>query len=688
MALDARTAPVPSFALVTTSFDKLSKKQLASLTDALIDAFPSVREFQSLIALAGLLDRLGLNWSKPLRSAVLDAIQLLAAQGKLDALVESAIARRRDNAKLDAVVKSIAEASEKTSVRGSPPLRGLDHREEASADETAKKEQEAFYFVLRGPSARGNAIVARTAATLIFDYDVPPIDALISGRDPALDKARKTNADMFLVVTATGPLAVAAPIGHARFVNGKLEEPVRFEVKAGEEVGNASLQVGFMVRGELIHQTEISISVVARLPDASPADTKTRAEGMLGGKLQDIAVAPSPPPRQRIVLVISFAGGFLRLSLTDYRDGDVEFSADFQSTALDPTRVDTLFRAIHNDLKSCYEDEDFWSTFDGVLPEGEERELAVDALAQTLESVAAAGSRLNEELRADPRIAEALDYIEANGMQGAVLSVLTDATFLPWEFLYPEHRTTNMSDEERKADPVKPDKFWGARFAVETETRGIGSLTKLRDEHIKARPRVTINLNPAISIKKAAPDRQPLAVQRAWAKRLEERGMLDGIQDSCKDVRPVVQHGVKDSTLIYVYCHGSPPDAFSGTYESLVLDAKCSLEPRDLREKPPYRSAPIIFLNSCKGGVASPLRFSGFLKEFRARGALGLIATSYSVPIAFAASFGEQVVDRYLNRNGSLGAEMLGLRRRHLIEQGNPVPLFYTLQCHLDAAAA
>jgi hypothetical protein len=145
---------------------------------------------------------------------------------------------------------------------------------------------------------------------------------------------------------------------------------------------------------------------------------------------------------------------------------------------------------------------------------------------------------------------------------------------------------------------------------------------------------------------------------------------------------------VKDSTLIYIYCHGSAPDAFSGTYESLVLDAKCSLEPRDLREKPKYRSAPIVFLNSCKGGVSSPLRFSGFLKEFRARGALGIIATSFSVPIAFAASFGEQVVDGYLNRSGSLAVEMLGLRRRHLIEQGNPVPLFYTLQCHLDAAAA
>jgi hypothetical protein len=678
---------VPSFGLVTTSFDKLSKKQLASLTDALIDAFPSVREFQSLIALTGLLDLLVVNWSKPLRSAVLEAIRTLAAEGKLDALVASAVARRRDNAKLDAVVKSIAGARE-SSARGSPQLRGLDHRGDASADDAAKKDEEAFYFVLRGPSARGNAIVASTTATLIFNYDIPPVDALVSERDPALDKARKTNADMFLVVTATGPLVVAAPIGHARFVNGKLEDPVRFEVTAGKEAGDASLHVGFMVRGELIHQTEIAISVVARLQDAPPAGTATKAEGMLGGKLQEIVAAPSPPPRQRIVLVISFAGGFLRLSLTDFRDGEVEFSDDFQSAALDPTWVDTLLRGIHNDLRSCYEDEEFWSTFDGVLPQGEERQLAMHALAQTLESVAAAGSRLNEELRADPRIAEALDYIEANGMQGAVLSVQTDTTFLPWEFLYPDNRTANMSDEERKANPVAPDKFWGARFAVETEKRGIGSLTKLRDEHIKARPKVTVNLNPAISIKKVAPERQPLEVQRAWARRLEARGLLDGIQDSCKDVRPVVQYGVKDSTLIYVYCHGSAPDAFSGTYESLVLDAKCSLEPRDLRQKPPYRSAPIIFLNSCKGGVSSPLRFSGFLKEFRARGALGLIATSYSVPIAFAASFGEQVVDRYLNRGGSLAGEMLALRRRHLIEQGNPVPLFYTLQCHLDAAAA
>ena len=644
---------------MTTSLYKLSTKQITSLAEALIDAFPTVREFQSFVSLTGLIDLAELP-PGALKSIVLEAVLLLEAQGKLDVLVASAIAHGGHSAKLVAAMKSIA-GDEDSNVDALSQMQEFAIRGTGAAREAAAQGKEAFYFVLRGPAARGNAIAAGSTATLIFDYDVPPVDVLASANDPALDEARKTNADMFLVVTARDRLVVTAPIGHARFVDGKLQEPVRFELTAGTEAGDASLHVAFMVRGELIHQTEIGVTVVDRLEGTPGADAATKTDGMLGGKLQDVVAAPSPPPRQRIVLAISFAAGFLRLSLTDFRDGEVEFSDDFQSTALDPTWVDTLLRGIHNDLKSCYDDEEFWSTFDGVLPQGAERKLALDALAQTAESVAAAGSLLNEELRADARIAEALDYIESNGMQGAVLSVQTDTTFLPWEFLYPDHRTTNMSDEERKANALAPQKFWGARFAVETEKRGIGSLTKLRDEHIKARPKVTINLNPQINVKGAAAERQPLAVQRAWARRLEERGLLDGIQDSCKDVRPVVQYGVKDSTLIYIYCHGSAPDAFSGTYESLVLDAKCSLEPRDLREKPPYRSAPIVFLNSCKGGVSSPLRFSGFLKEFRARGALGIIATSFSVPIAFAASFGEQVVDRYLNRNGSLAVEMLEL---------------------------
>lgn len=705
---------------------KRPAKKLDFLVDALIAAFPTHTAFKAFGAFTGLIDNLD-RFVAPgtLKSVVHEVIRRLAAEGKLDEFVE-AFTRWQDDARLKARAESVdrdasAESDDEGIAAASVDeefLGSFDSPRESETHEYAERatedhawrgseslapseavdaspveasNAETFYFVLRGASAKGNTIAAGSVAKLLFDYAVPPEDALALANADALDAAKATNAEMYLVVTARGALAVVGrPMGRACFENGRLQAPLSFDLQAGDEPGDASLHVAFLIRGELIHETEIAITVTEprKGTQAQSSDTRAHADGMLRGTLQDVVATTPAAPRQRIVLALSFAAGFLRISLTDFRDGEVEFADDYQSTTLDATRVDTLLRGIHRDLRSCYDDEEFWLHFDGTLPEGDERRLAVDALGQTLEGVAAAGSRLNEELRADARVAEALDYVEQNGAQGAVISVQTDNTFLPWEFLYPEHRTANMSDEEKLAKALAPQAFWGARFAIETEKRGIGSLTRLRNEHVRAPPKVTVNLNPLINIKGAMADRQPLAIQRAWARQLAQRGQLDGIQDTCKDVRPVVQWAVKESTLIYVYCHGSAPDAFSGTDESLVLDAKCSLEPRDLREGPVYRGAPIVFLNSCKGGVSSPLRFSGFLKEFRARGALGLIATSFSIPIAFGASFGQEVVDCYLNRKGSLAIEMLTLRRRHLVERGNPVPLFYTLQCHLDVAAA
>ena len=283
-------------------------------------------------------------------------------------------------------------------------------------------------------------------------------------------------------------------------------------------------------------------------------------------------------------------------------------------------------------------------------------------------------------------MAKALDYIEANAMQGAVLNFSTDNTFVPWELLYPKHRSKNMEPAAR-AQPVDGGAFWGARFAIETEMRGIGSALKVRDEHIARAPKVTMNLNPSISIKGVPAASQPIEVQKSWGAALQHLGVVDAINDTCEKIMPVVRGAAGDATFIYVYCHGNAPDALSGVDELLLLGTPCELAPRDLRKLPDYVGAPIVFLNSCKAGVSSPLNFSGFLKEYRNRNALGMIATSYSVPIAFGAAFGREVVQAYLSREGSLAAAMLDLRRAHLLGNGDPVPLFYTLQCRLDVSA-
>jgi hypothetical protein len=543
----------------------------------------------------------------------------------------------------------------------------------------------AFHFVLRGTAAHGNSMEARTRATLAFHYAPPPEDALTVGDVPALDSARHASLDLMLIASTTGAIdVVGTQVGRARFENGMLKAPVMFTLQA-REPGEAAVQIEYLVRGETVHQTVIDLRVLPAGVQPSPGGSLTEARCALGLTPEEMTKLVAPPPDQRIVMNMGFAGGPLRITLTDYRHGDENFTDEFQAESLDATRIQSLLKRIHADLRPLYDDEDMWLHFDGTLPDSEEeRSIVGQALSKACDRMALAGSRMNEELRSDPRIAQALDYIEMNARAGARLSISTDNTFLPWELLYPEHRSALLGDEpDRPADTLK---FWGARFAIETQQRGIGELSRLRREHLSHAPKVTMNLNPSIKITGEAPERQPMAVHRAWGNALAERGRLDGIQATCKEMRPVLRDAATAATLIYVYCHGNAPDALgSGADENLALDANCVLEPRDLRARPMYRAAPIVFLNSCKAGVSSPLTLSNFLREFRLRGALGMIATSYSVPVAYGARLGREIVGCYLDRLGSLADELLKLRQQRLRDAGDPVPLLYTLQCHLDA---
>jgi hypothetical protein len=85
-------------------------------------------------------------------------------------------------------------------------------------------------------------------------------------------------------------------------------------------------------------------------------------------------------------------------------------------------------------------------------------------------------------------------------------------------------------------------------------------------------------------------------------------------------------------------------------------------------------------------GAISPLAFTSFLSRFRDRQALGLIATSFPVPVVFGSRFGRRFIARYLDGE-SLGDAIFDLRREFLHE-GNPFALFYSLQCPLDACGA
>lgn len=585
-----------------------------------------------------------------------------------------------DTQPLDIRAPGTAEAA----VRAKPPIQ----KESESAAAPPDKSEASFLFLLRGAKARRDAICAHSEAALEFRYEVPNADALVVvDDDEVLNTARLADLDIMLELTTRGNLTLrGARSGVARFKQGALREPVVFQLSAGEvNEADSGVHVDFIVKGETVHQHELKLVIVA-----DEAALARRVEGKVAGahvpaSLLDDATLAGEPPEHRVRLALALDSGGFRIDLTHWIGGTPMVQASFVAPGIDRARLEALVAGVRADLVDAFKGE-LWLQFDGAPASGQASGATRAALSRTLAAVAAAGSRLNRSLRdSDDALARALNYIGEKVPDGAALTIATNEVFLPWEILYPRPWSAGFTAAQKAQYPIDPAAFWGVRFAIETvQQQGSGSISALKKAQLEHAPKVSINLNPRISIDRLAAANQPLAVQQAWANRLKADGQLDSIQDQCTVMRNVLQDATSEATLIYVYCHGAAANPFGGGDELLLLDEDCKLTPNDLAGDTQFPSAPIVFLNACQSGAHSPLAFSTFLKEFRRRGALGMIAASFPIPIVFGAHFGAEVVDCYLRRTGSLAVALRGLRRKHLLERGNPVPLFYALQCQLS----
>lgn len=551
-----------------------------------------------------------------------------------------------------------------------------------------------FHLLLEGRYARGAAIIARASADLVFRHAIPtgPILAAISSA--ALDDARKADIEILLHVSVRGGLAlVGRRAGVARFKDGAMIAPVAFRLEAGATCGQESaIHVDFTVRGETVHQSDFAIAIVADEAALAAAAGGTQLPGAdvpasLAADASGLPVADI----ERIELQLDFErskgrrDGRLRLDLRHYRPGRGALHRVYHANGdLDRASLQARLDQVRAVLAPCFDNAAFWGRFTGA-DTGADAEAPgkaeARALAESMHIVACAGHALDAMLREHPELAQALDYIEQLPAGQPTLTIRTDDVFVPWELLYPERRSANMTDKAKALHPLRADRFWGARFAIETVQRegASASPAALQRRQVSSAPCIAMNVDPHIS---AASEPPPYGAHQAWLKRLHEDGIAATIADSCGAIRATLQDGEGVPTFIYVYCHGQPARPLGNAGERLDLVEGCPLTPADLDADTPYEAAPIVFINACGSGAHSALTYSNFLSRFRARGALGMIATTHSVPVAFGATFGAQVFDCYLARQGSFAVAMRDLRRRH-VERGNPVPLLYTLQCQL-----
>lgn len=545
--------------------------------------------------------------------------------------------------------------------------------------EATKKE---FHFLLEGDGARSKAIMAHSMANLVFRYDNPPVEALHIVCNDEFEANRVADVDIRLDLTAYGNLTLPEKRSDvARFSGGHLLAPLAFVVRAGNPSDQASgIHVSFVANGMTIHQVEIPITVLPHTIVTTEAPATP--QGRVPLSLVEDAVGLPPPPPDQITVSLSLEEGVFVIDAMHHQNNELQWSSRAFEPTLDAVALASQLLSVLQALDGCYQSEG-WIGYDGgnTATSG----MVKAALEDAMSCAAEAGSKLNKLLRSHKKIVPILDYIEQMP-DGSRITIATRDVFLPWELLYSGDWSPNFSDEQKAANPIDSTRFWGARFAIETSPQQGQRTSQMYAAHLASKPRrVSVNVNPTIAVTGQPPHMQPLQVHQAWADKLNRQTLLDGkVHDSCKAMRDVLQNGQHGASLIYVYCHGRANQPFGGQSELLDLDAGCRLDPSAVTaaNSPLYTTAPIVFLNACNTGVHSPLAYSNFLKAFQERGAIGLVATTYSVPITFAAHFGPEVVEAYLKCKGSLASSLRILRHKYLT-QGNPVPLFYSLQCQL-----
>lgn len=531
--------------------------------------------------------------------------------------------------------------------------------------------QPRFYFALEGEGTDGGQVRCGAEVNLVFNYAVPPDDVLAHVTGKALDEIRKTSGSIDLTVIPHGfSLPEQAFTKPAVFKKHRLWKPVRFRLKASlEPQEDAGVLVLFRVKGTLIYERYLETPIVAVI---APGVTRPRRQP-LDFDLDDVMAAKG---RER-----DYTADIARIGPGFWVHTRRSRSAPtLNPSMLDRAALQALLNTVQPLLQKIAEHKVFETAADPLWVEiNAETERHLD---QCVDLLLTAGWRLYAALREDPALGAMLEEIN-NLPPGLRVSIWTDSCFLPWTILYPVEFNHEWP-ETSKAPRREPQKVWGYRFDIESlitdrETPKRRARCIYRDRFI------TLCLNPDIDGEVAADDpMKPVETHRTFFREVltfDEKDLREGYDQTVPLFNGDASH---DATFLYFYCHGDASDPFAeARNEEIELEDDRTIHPQSFVTRPDrFARQPVVFLNSCSSGAFSPLVFDNFLKAFRRNGAEGMVATSFPVPIKFAAAFGQAVIRGYLGCR-PIGQVLLDLRRQ-LLDRKNPLGLFYSLHCALD----
>jgi hypothetical protein len=536
-----------------------------------------------------------------------------------------------------------------------------------------------FYFATRGDGVRGDQVELSAEFELIFNYGIPGLPVLAKmtgGKLEDLLKAEKAELDI-VVIPRGFTVTDSKWAQRASFVNGAIEKEVVFHLRAADEVNeDSSIYIIFESNGAVLYEFPIPLRLVKTLDvTAEPA-----AFPPLEFDLDELSSARCREQREARLAI--FADGDKLSIFFDNLSTDLSF----QVTPKIFTRASLAdFLGKTKASLDGIPDHLIWTELADSMARPAVDSAGAKAFRQCLEGVATAGWTLYSSIAEDPDMQPILKAID-DLPPGSTLSIRTDCAFLPWEIVNPSEFNMRYSDALKAQHPVQTQNFWGNKFSIECLLAGQKQQYKTPSGIHEASP-ASVSMNIYRTIDDDFADRKVLPGQshETFSAELAPTVKTE-VRKTGGDIRQIFETA-NEATLIYLFCHGQNDKALDPKQqEKLEVDKDIFVSPIDLPRGIKYPRGPIVFLNSCSSGSFSPLAFSTFLSAFRDKQALGLIATSFPIPITFGSAFGQELMRRYFKNKSPIGKALLKLRQEQLAN-GNPLGLFYSLQCPADITA-
>lgn len=532
----------------------------------------------------------------------------------------------------------------------------------------AEPPEKTFYFILEGDNVRCDEVKWDAEFDLVFNYDSPTPRSLVEFYGKKFEVLKNSEASLEINILPVGFLRrdrVSAQ--EITFKDGKMQgDPARFKLKApardSDDCSKAGVWISFSANHNAIYKTFQPIKLVDEL------GTEPCAPRKLDLDLEEIVNGASQPRQAEVFIYggggswqVSWTIGKARKELTSIASlskGELDAAYTGQDFVQDLTAIAS--RAIWNQVDQGL-----------CLPKDDD----TSAVAQEcMKNAMTAGSKLNEILRGEDVFREMLDAIEALS-EGARIAFHVENAVFPWELIYPRYYDNGPIENEN------PKLFWGARFHIESLliVAEEGEEKVPRGNRQPGKLRLSMGLNKSIDEDdpwKSKPPPGPAARQRLFFDgRYKDRGIC---LDTRADIDASLLKQADPASILYFYCHGNSTQLVFEKHTAPVNSHSVAVAP-------PFPYWPIVFINACDAGNISPLSFISFRTKFREKKAAGIIAPSFTIPTMFAAYFGEAVLKGYDERR-PIGEIIFELRRK-LLDQNNPLGLWYSIQCPLDVVA-